>query len=665
MPYRPPLHVYVVYHPGFADGSIWADQLVRWLFGDPDVYAMPPADVPTFIWTSPSAEAVPQRLPWADADSTVVILLVDDVWMARRAWRDWATTTAAAAPARSRVVTVAVTANALNLGHPLATLNAVRVDRTPAAQRVGELRLRITHLLAKLMLGAHGSRVFLSHAKSGGRDFALAVKAFLNSRPLGTTFFDEISIEAGEDFEERLEDGLCSSVVVVLLTDRFSARYWCGWEVVTAKLHRRPMVLVDALEEGEPASLAYAGNLRTIRCAQDRRTDAVMHEAIIAGALLELLRHEHNRARVAAVQVRVAIPGPSEVLGCAPELATLPPPNAGETIHVLHPDPPLPAYELELIRRHRPDVRLASLGQALAGSITGEQRLVRRRIAISISDGGDSESLGLLKLHQERLWTRLATHLLAAGAELAYGGDLRGGGYTDQLWDLVRGAIDAGGRLPDDLVHCYLGWPIALKLTDAARAELPSVIQLHELPRPAALGRDEAVVIPPRNLDPTDHFAWTASMAEMRRQMASECDARVMVGGQFRSVSPVPGLVDEFLTFARRKPVYMVGAFGGMTRVIIRALLGESPAELTHAFQEDGGKRAALMAYYQAQVLSGDWPDLEPLDYPGLVKRLNMMGISSLNNGLTTDENTRLFWSRDLLEIISLVLLGLNRSFAP
>lgn len=662
MNYSAPLHVFVVHHPDFPAGSNTGEILVRWLSGDPDAHAVPPADVPTFVWTA-APSALPAAIPFGAAERTVVVLLVDDAWMASREWRDWATATAGSKGGRDAVVVAAMSASALGLGAPLDRRNAMRIYDAPPDRQDVELRLRVTHLLARALLGARTASIFLSHAKNGGRGYAEALRAFLNGRPLGTHFFDEVSIEAGEDFEEALKDGLRASVVVVLLTDRFASRYWCAWEVITAKAHQRPILLVDALEEGEPASLAYAGNTRTIRWEPERADDIKMHESVVAGALLELLRHQHNSARVGRVLDGHPHGGHAVVVWTAPELAMLPAPAAGSNTLVLHPDPPLAAFEVALIQRHRPDISIVSITQALAGSDGSGGPLGGKRIAISISDAPDRAARGLSKIHQEQLWARLASILLAASAELAYGGDLRTGGYTERLWDLVRSAVKAGGRLPRDVVHSYLGWPIPLLLTTADRANVPDVIRLHEFSVPSGLLVDPDVFIPSNDLVPEHHFAWTASMASMRSMMAAECHARVMVGGQFRSVSPIPGLIDEFLSFAGDKPVYLAGAYGGMTRVIIRALLGERPVELTRAFQEDAGSRAALMAYYDSQLASGAWPQLLELDYDAIVDRLRAIGPDGLGNGLTSDENLRLFWSRDLLEISALVLTGLRRVF--
>lgn len=662
MIYRPPLHVHIIHHPDFTDGEVWCDRSLKWLSGDPDAFAVPSADIPVYVWSGD--HDVPPAFEWGEATRTVAIFLVDDEWLASPEWRAWANEQEQNRGPQDRIIVVALTKNVGNLGEPVTRAQMIRLERIAGPKRLDEFILQLTFSLARLMLqpGHARSRIFLSHTKFGGRDFALALKGFLDGRPGGDHFFDEVDLDAGEDFEAGLTDAVTSSVVVLILTDRFCSRYWCGWEVITAKTHRRPMMVIDALEIGEPTSLAYAGNLRTIRWDRSRLSDESMHQTVVAGALLELLRAEHNRARVDAARAAVGLPDDADVLGTPPELASLRAPD-GKTITILHPDPPLPVYEVELIKRHRPDSRIASLTQLLADSRA--RSLERRRIAISISDGPDREKRGFRSLHQHRLWTRITSLLLASGAELAYGGDLRSSGYTDQLWDLVRGTLDAGGQLPNDVVHNYLAWPIHLQLTSAQRASLPSVIRPHLLVMPSALSRDPKAFIAPSSMAPDERFALAVGINEMRVKMATECAARILIGGQYRSVGPIPGLAEEFLTTVGRSPLYLVGALGGMARVLIRAMMGDRPSELTRGFQEDGGARASIIDHYNSEVRSGGWPTLIEADYDGLTDRLNALGVSSLDNGLDVAENQRLFYSRDMVEITSLILTGLVRRIKP
>jgi len=60
--------------------------------------------------------------------------------------------------------------------------------------------------------------------------------------------------------------------------------------------------------------------------------------------------------------------------------------------------------------------------------------------AISISDPPDRElaQRGLSADHLRHAFVELARQILAAGGSLAYGGDLRSGGYTETLLALLR-----------------------------------------------------------------------------------------------------------------------------------------------------------------------------------------------------------------------------------
>ena len=59
-------------------------------------------------------------------------------------------------------------------------------------------------------------------------------------------------------------------------------------------------------------------------------------------------------------------------------------------------------------------------------------------IAISISESPDLTRLGMSDRHLTGAMETMATYLLSFGYRLAYGGDLRQGGFTEQLFELVR-----------------------------------------------------------------------------------------------------------------------------------------------------------------------------------------------------------------------------------
>ncbi len=444
--YLPPLHVHVVHHPRHEDAKRWAEALVRWLNGNPEDFAAPQADIPVFVWTSVEGEKPPE-LKWGQARQEVLVVLAGVAMAGSTEWRQWAQQQAK--PGGPQIITCSDTEHCSNLGPTYQAQQAVRLDHFDAADRESELLLRVTHALARKMLGSNESTsLFISHTKKyadlnakedDGRAFALSLKAFLDKRPSGVAFFDEVQISATDPFKDVLQAGVASSVMVVLHTDRFSSRYWCGWETLQAKLQRRPILVVDALHDGEPQSLSYLGNAHTLRWDSKDRDSVPRRRRIVSAALLELLRLRHDESRLRAAQIAFALKA-MHVHPFRPELATLPK-QGGKLVH---PDPPLPVSERKLIAEHRPDIEIVSLTQALAHHA---QKLQGKRIAVSISEAPDLATFGMGKLHLERIWTRVATHLLQTQAQLAYGGDLRQGGYTEQLFELVRGAIDTGAQL--------------------------------------------------------------------------------------------------------------------------------------------------------------------------------------------------------------------------
>jgi hypothetical protein len=126
--------------------------------------------------------------------------------------------------------------------------------------------------------------------------------------------------------------------------------------------------------------------------------------------------------------------------------------------YFVYPDPPLAKQELDLLAELEPKLRLTtptllfakpSQPLALAGQNL-EKAAAGWRIGLSISDSADLPMRGFGPAHLRDAASEFARFLLAAGATLAYGGDLRQGGFTEVLFELLTAyrAIsgEAGGR---------------------------------------------------------------------------------------------------------------------------------------------------------------------------------------------------------------------------
>jgi hypothetical protein len=246
-------------------------------------------------------------------------------------------------------------------------------------------------------------------------------------------------------------------------------------------------------------------------------------------------------------------------------------------------------------------------------------------IAVSVSDSPDLAVLGLNERHLRDVVVAVGRFFLDAGATLVYGGDLRALGFTELL---LREA--AGYRREAEerrrAVTNLLAWPVHMALSqkelDRSRkgwGESGSVV---------CLSLDGTVMSYPERASlaskgPSDQ-EWTQGLTSMRRTLAQWCDAHVLVGGQTqRFRGKMPGIAQEaLLTLEARKPVFLIGGFGGCARDVAETMM---PSERPH-------RRA-----------------------------LERVRVDSLGNGLTAEEAARLARTAHVDEIITLILRGLRR----
>ncbi len=281
--------------------------------------------------------------------------------------------------------------------------------------------------------------------------------------------------------------------------------------------------------------------------------------------------------------------------------------------------------------------------------------LDNRVLGISISESPDLEQLGFGEVHLKDALIEFARYMLAAGATLAYGGDLRAGGFTHTLFDIVSTYKGAGGQ-EANRVKNYLAWPIHLLLTVEQRAELKTCAEIIALPAPDVGGLDIETFLPPKDAEST--FVWCLSLTRMRERLAHDNDAQIQMGGRLIGYKgKYPGLVEEaYETMKADKPLFLIGAFGGCTGAVIEAVRGNRPTALTESEQCTNEAYRDVLQYYNQHAPDNE----ERIDYEQLVDFFNRRGIDGLNNGLTTEENERLFTTPHVPEIIALVLQGLT-----
>lgn len=260
--------------------------------------------------------------------------------------------------------------------------------------------------------------------------------------------------------------------------------------------------------------------------------------------------------------------------------------------------------------------------------------LAGRWIGISISESPDMAVLGLGLEHLQDAMSEVARHLIACGASLAYGGDLREGGFTELLFEIVE---RYHSRKDEEriLVENYLAWPVHALSTPAKLQPLSDALNgLAKLVLLSQAGdRIENSDRAPAPEPPTEE-EWSAGLTVMRKVMAERIDARIALGGRISGYKgKMPGIAEEALIqLGKKSPLYILGGFGGCSQAIARAMgLADAIDEL-----------------------------VSPPGFPGL-DQFEGLGAKDLHNGLTASENRLLATTVYIDEAAALILRGLMK----
>jgi len=688
--YQPRLLIYVVWHPAFERGPELAESIYAHFSRDPERTNARGIGIPVFFRSAAAVQGQPPPpIAVNAARHTAVIVLVDPKMVIADGWDAYVAELwqqAGAAPERHRLFPIAFDDTAYQLSPQVAAANFIRLQGHKPEDGPGFLLNRLTNELGRLLTqrpalttaetelknaGPPKMRLFISHAKLDGEKTAILLRDYIHDNLALDTFFDAIDIAAGFSFEDEINAGIDTATFVVVHTDAYASRVWCQHEVIRAKRHLRPVVVIHAIEEGEARSFPYIGNVPTIRW---RAEEPLRVEAVIGLVLREVLRSEYFQRHFEDLKELFGVPDTVRALPRAPELLTCLALRAesGKVPYFVYPDPPLAKQELDLLAELDPNLRLItptllfarpSQPLALAGQNL-EKAAAGWRIGLSISDSADLPARGFGPAHLRDAAAEFARFLLAAGTTLAYGGDLRQGGFTEVLFELLTAYRAISGEAVE-AIQSYLAWPLHLDLDDTQRARLKNTARFHPIPPPANLGIDATGVtsakeVPPAT--PENRIAWARSLTAMRERMNAEIHARLLLGGQARGLGKYPGLAEEALLALRAgKPVYLIGAFGGCAEAVVEALRGNKPSALTLDYQAAEELPRATIELYNAQVPPGG----EPIDYKGLTAEFEKVGSAGLNNGLDAEENERLFTTMHLPEMIALVLRGLGRLGKP
>jgi SLOG cluster2 len=298
--------------------------------------------------------------------------------------------------------------------------------------------------------------------------------------------------------------------------------------------------------------------------------------------------------------------------------------------------------------------------------------------------------------HLREMLLRLARMMLRQGASLAYGGHWKEESEDNFTYNLLR-LINAeqednisGGpdtSLNIGRLYSHSSWPYYLKITPSIEAQWINCCRIVRISQEDA-GFEGDEIVPDAEAYRTSYralFNAAVTLSAMRRLMMQprtvpvpELDykenippvvARVILGGKTSGFSGfMPGIFEEALvTLEVRKPLYLLGGFGGAAETLAQALLAKPdtprPPEFTVAWHEENtpGYAQLLESAADFRLPVGFLPPeaaFEALWQKIVEARKNLSDI--LQTGLNDDKTRELLVTCEMNTAIQLVREGLT-----
>lgn len=109
----------------------------------------------------------------------------------------------------------------------------------------------------------YDEQIFISYRRLDGTEIANEIKSYLDEKITLTSFLDTREIPVGSNFNIIINKKLRISSLICLKTDNFRSQ-WTLKEVIEARKHNRPLVVIEAMKSGQAETVPYFGNAPSI-----------------------------------------------------------------------------------------------------------------------------------------------------------------------------------------------------------------------------------------------------------------------------------------------------------------------------------------------------------------------------------------------------------------
>lgn len=639
--FKTPLAIVVAYDKQFTGGLSIYEDLYHLLCRNANEPLVDGLDIPVYFQTNQEDGIIYDVRKTINADKVVVLLLVDIYMFNSSAWTNYINELVNDDKnGVVKVLPVALCQYAFDINHELGKQQYIRLKSYDIRACWQEFLIRFYDDLIRTVCDSQEKlQIFISHTKKDedrlGIEKANELKAYLRADTKLNSFYDANDILDGYSFGDQIKENLKKSLLVILETSTYSDREWCRIEAIVGKENHVPTVVVSLFNGLIPRTFPYLGNTPKIRFGGN--WDEVI--CLLLRTALDKYYEERYLENFSQAN--------SKVIPMMPEFI-----NIGKVDgvnQILYPEPPLGNEELDVVKRQFPTITFNTPSQIFSAS----RFLEGKNVAISISESPDSSILGIGKAMFEDLSVELARHLLISGAHLVYGGDLRPGGFTELFKDLAYqyGIYEKEKTLKNYFTN-YLAWPIYVGMAPATHAEYKSCrVLCQKATIPDTIPTDlHGQMVPPSTVE--NLYYWAESLKSMRQEMESHIDARIILGGRVTGFKGyMPGLYEEATNAAKANhPLFLLGGFGGAASRLIKLLKGETTSE--KLFEECCSQHLyqKFVTYLAKEKEEMNFKTLDVFSY----------NMDVLKNGLSKEDNERLFVTTNVTEIIALILKGLR-----
>lgn len=662
--YIPPLAINFIWHPSDSEvvspilsvikNSFSRDKLKPFSRG---------LNTPLFFFSTYHKKRPPSNQPQALAKANVIFVFTSTNTVGHTKWKNYIENLLLTD--EIYIVPVAVDSYGYTHDGTLKNLNCIRISDWPFDNRDYFALISMAHEVFRfsrtpVMNESKGInisiKIFLSHSKIDdiGKENSEKIKRFIDNSNMNC-FFDANEISPGFRFDKEIEAHIRDSTLLAIESDTYSSRYWCQHEILIAKSNDRPIIVVNCLDNYEDRIFPAASNVPCIHIPSATPISEKDVLRVLSTAIIETIRFNHSMRCLEAYKSSGWIDSECTLSARPPEIRQVIDSKKEGVNKICYPEPPIYSIEADW---HK-DLGIQAFTPLWHPSDL--DCLANKRIGISISYVPSQEfmSLHLSEDSLNHFAQDIARHLLARSATLIYGGDLRQDGFTQFILD--EAAI-LKERLNETKPHVenHLAWPLYLsdKENLAWRAKYHQVMETveHIIPEDAMPEVDTERFLPPINFQ--NSYIWSRCLSEMRQKSVKSSSARICAGGKVAGYKgKMPGVLEEMiLSLEAGKPVFLLGAFGGITGDICSLLLtGKVPETLTEDWQI---KHNA--GYSQLQRLAGSHG--HHCDYEKITDTMSQLGIQELavQCGLDIQDYKRLMISPFVDECVYLIIKGLK-----